>query len=156
MHDYWNEKTSHGTFKFSVTNRFSLWPLFHPFYPKIYSSAHFDSVFSNTGRFNRKTKNTVRFSIIIIRISIFMHLRLKLTSEICQKVASLDLKTAFNSNFFFTFFYPCDGRESIVFGSNFWNRGLDGLTRYEVPWIRKSHFLAFSLCVFMSVYLLSA
>ena len=38
--------------------------------------------------------NAVRFSIIKVRISInFMHLRPKLTSEICQKVGSLDGKT---------------------------------------------------------------
>ena len=31
----------------------------------------------------------------------------------------------------FTFSYPCNGRESIVFGSNFRNGDIDGFTRYE-------------------------
>ena len=46
------------------------------------------------GWFNRKTVSTVRFTIIKIRISMnFIHLRSKLTSEICQKIGSLDGKT---------------------------------------------------------------
>ena len=41
-----------------------------------------------------KQKNAVRFSILKISLSIiFMHLRSKLISEICQKVGSLDKKT---------------------------------------------------------------
>ena len=44
-----------------------------------------------------KKKNTLRFSIMNIRISIiFTHLRSKLTSEICQNVGSLDDKTEDN------------------------------------------------------------
>ena len=43
------------------SDRFSHIPLFHKFYPKIDSSAHFESVFWNIGLFNRKTENTVRF-----------------------------------------------------------------------------------------------
>ena len=31
------------------------------------------------------------------------------------------------------FSYPCNGSESIVFGSNFRNGDFDGLTRYEDP-----------------------
>ena len=31
-------------------------------------------------------------------------------------------------------------RKSIVFGSNFRNADFDGFTRFEVSWIRKSHF----------------
>ena len=61
-------------------DRFSRVTIFHRFYPKIDANAHFNSVFSNIGRFNRKTVSTVRFSIIKIRISIiFMHLRSKPT-----------------------------------------------------------------------------
>ena len=41
---------------------------------------------------------------------------------------------------FFTFSYPCNGRESIVFGSKFRNGDFDRFIRYEYPWIRKSHF----------------
>ena len=44
-------------------------PFFHNFYPKIASNAHFNSVLSNIGLFNRKTINAARFSIILIRIS---------------------------------------------------------------------------------------
>ena len=33
-----------------------------------------------------------------------------------------------------------NGRESIVLGSHFWNRDFDDFTRFEVSWIRKSHF----------------
>ena len=39
----------------------------------------------------------------------------------------------------FYFLLPIS-RESIVFGSNFWNRDFDGITRFEVSWIWKSHF----------------
>ena len=74
---------------------------FHHFYPEIDSNAHFDSDFSNTGRFNRKTINTVRFSIIKIRISInIMYLCLKIIAEICKKVGSLDRKTKQNASLF--------------------------------------------------------
>ena len=69
--------------------------------------AHFNSFFSNIGWFNRKTKNTVRFSTIKIRLSIFfMHLRSKPISEIHPKVGSLDGKKAklFQSANFDTFF----------------------------------------------------
>ena len=41
---------------------------------------------------------------------------------------------------FFTFSYPWNGRESIVFGSNFRNGVFHGFTRFEVPWIGKPHF----------------
>ena len=34
---------------------------------------------------------------------------------------------------FLTFFYPCNGRESIVFGSNFQKGDFDGFKRYETP-----------------------
>ena len=65
--------------------------LFHHFYPKIDSSAHFDSVFSNIGQFNRKKKSTVQFCNLNIRISVILiHLRSKLTSEIWQKVERLE------------------------------------------------------------------
>ena len=37
-------------------------------------------------------------------------------------------------------FYPCNGKESIVYGSSFRNGDFDGFTRYEVSWILKSHF----------------
>ena len=37
------------------------------------------------------------------------------------------------SSALFTFSYPCNGRESIVLGSNFRNGDFDGFTRYEVP-----------------------
>ena len=96
---------SNDTFHFSISvkktrvsaDKFSNVPLFHHFFPKIDSRACFDSVFSNIVWFNRKTKNTVRFSIIKIRISvIFKHLHLKQTSEICQKIGSLDEKTEQN------------------------------------------------------------
>ena len=49
--------------------------------------------------------------------------------------------------YLFIFSCPCNSRKSIVFGSNFRNGNLDGFTRYEVPWIQKSHFLAFGLCL---------
>ena len=43
-------------------------------------------------------KNTFRLFVIKIGIpSNFMRLHLKMTSEICQKVASLDLRTALNA-----------------------------------------------------------
>ena len=45
-------------------DKFSRVLFFHHFYPKIDSSTHFDSVFSNIVSLNRKTKNTVQFSII--------------------------------------------------------------------------------------------
>ena len=35
--------------------------------------------------------------------------------------------------FFITFSYPCNGRESIDFGSNFRTGDFDGFTRFEVP-----------------------
>ena len=35
---------------------------------------------------------------------------------------------------------PCNGRESIVFISNFLNGDFDGFTRYEDPRIRRSYF----------------
>ena len=80
-----------------LVDRFSRVPLFHHFYPKTDANAHFNSVFSNTGLFNRKTKNTMRFSVIEIRISVvFMHLRSKPTSEIHQKIRDLDGKTEEN------------------------------------------------------------
>ena len=70
-------------------DRFFRETLFHHFYPKIDLNAHFNSVFSNLGWFDRKTANRVRFSIIKIKISIiFMHLRSKLTSEICAKIGN--------------------------------------------------------------------
>ena len=79
------------------TDRFSRVPLFRLFYPKINWNVHFDSVFSNTGWFIGETINAVRFSIIKIRTSInFMHLRLKLTLELCQKAGSVDGKTKQN------------------------------------------------------------
>ena len=104
LHDYWNENVSNEFFSFFchyyrtrvAADRLSRMPLFHQFYPKIDSNAHFNSVFSNIGWFNRKAVNTVRFSIIRISIT-FMHLRSKLTSEICQKVGSLGEKTEQNS-----------------------------------------------------------
>ena len=37
------------------------------------------------------------------------------------------------SSVLFTFYYPLNGRESIVFGPNFRNGDLDGFTRFEVP-----------------------
>ena len=74
-------------------DRFQRVPLFHLFKQKIVANAHFNTVFPNIGWFNRKIKNTVRFSIIKIRISnIFMQLRSKLTSEIRQKIGGLDGK----------------------------------------------------------------
>ena len=79
------------------------------FYRKIDSNAHFIFFFPNTGWLNRETTNTVRFSIMKIRISInFVHLRSKLTAEICSKVGSVDRKTEQNSlkvKLFATFFH---------------------------------------------------
>ena len=78
-------------------DRFSRMPLFHHFYSKTVANAHFNSVFSDMGWFNRKTINTVRFSIIKIRISVmFMYLRSKLTSEMYTKVENLHGKTVQN------------------------------------------------------------
>ena len=37
--------------------------------------------------------------------------------------------------------------ESIVFGSNFWKWDFDVFAHFDVPWIRKSHFLDVGLCV---------
>ena len=55
------------------------------------------TLFSVFGWFNRKNADTVRFSIIKIRIFItFMHLRSKLTLEICHEVGSLEEKTKKN------------------------------------------------------------
>ena len=69
---------------------FSRVELFHHFYPKIDENAHFKSVFANIERFNRKTVNTVKFSIAKLRIPLIcMHLQSKLTSEMCQKIGSL-------------------------------------------------------------------
>ena len=105
MRDYWDENTSLDIFNFSVSiyrtrisaDKFSREPLFHHFYLKNDANAHDNFVFSNTGWFNRKTENTVRFSIVKIRLSIiFMHLRSKLTSEICQKIGGLNGKTEQN------------------------------------------------------------
>ena len=60
----------------------------------IYSNAHFDSVFSNTVQCNRKMLNTVRFSIMKLRISTnFINFRSKLASKICEKAWSLGGKT---------------------------------------------------------------
>ena len=113
MHDYWIENMPNDIFHFSVSIAefkflsidFSHMRLFHHFYSKIVSNAHFVSVSSNIGRFNKKTKNVVRFIGIKIRISIhFMHLGSKWTSEICQKAENLDWKTKKNhlknANFF--------------------------------------------------------
>ena len=105
MHDYWSKNTSNDIFHTSVSVielefqpiGFSRLPLFYHFYPKIDAKAHFNSLLSNVEWFNRKPKNTVRFSIIIIRISIiFMHLRSELFSEISQKIGDLDWKTEKN------------------------------------------------------------
>ena len=53
-------------------------PFFHHFYPKIAANAHFNSVFSNIEWFNiRKTANTVRFSIINLRMSIIYTFTIK-------------------------------------------------------------------------------
>ena len=42
----------------------------------------------------------------------------------------------FNRQAIFTFSYLCNGRETIVFGSNFHNKDFDGFTRNEVePYI---------------------
>ena len=94
---------SNDIFHFSV-NVIELQPIhflachfFCHFYPKIDANAYFSSVFSNNEWFNRKTKDTVRFFTIKIRISIiFMHLRSKLTSEIGPKIGGLDRKTKQN------------------------------------------------------------
>ena len=67
--DYLCKNMSNDAFHFSASiirtlvsaNRFFSVPLFHHFYSKIHSNAHFGSVFSNTGQFNRKTRNAVRF-----------------------------------------------------------------------------------------------
>ena len=50
----------------------------------------------------------------------------------------------------FTFAYLIN-RESILFGSIFRNGDFDGLTRFEVSLIRKSHFLRL-VCVYVCVY----
>ena len=99
---YWNENKSNDIFHYSVSLMelefqpilgLSRMPFFHHFYPKIDVNAYFNCVFSNIGWFNRKTANAVRFPIIKIRISItFMHLRSKLTSEMCVKIGGLDGK----------------------------------------------------------------
>ena len=49
------------------------------------------------------------------------------------------IKIAFQRKIPFYFLLPIS-RESIVFGSDFRNRDFDGFTRFEVPWIRKTHF----------------
>ena len=43
----------------------------------------------------------------------------------------------FKHFFIFTFFYPYNGRESIIFKSNFRNGDFDEFTQYEVAWVRK-------------------
>ena len=76
---------------------FSREPLFHNYYRKIDSSTNFDPVSSHIGRFNRKMKKSLRFSIIKTRISIiFMHLQSKPTLKICQKIICLGKKTEQN------------------------------------------------------------
>ena len=45
----------------------------HPLYTQIDSNAYFNPIFSNIGLFNRKTKNTVRFFVRKIRISIILY-----------------------------------------------------------------------------------
>ena len=59
----------------------------------------------------------------------------RVTSLECLKLRIKRLlKLSYDSNLFlFTFSYPCNGRESIVFGSNFRNGDFDGFTLFEVP-----------------------
>ena len=60
-----------------------------------------------------------------------------------------------HSYIYFYFLLPIS-RESIVFGSSFRNGHLDELTRFEVPWIRKSHFQRLvCVCVCVSVISIS-
>ena len=78
-------------------DRFSRVSLFGHFYQKISANAHFNSVFSNIRWFNRKTKNSVRFSFKKTRIFItFTDLGSKLSLEICQKIGGFDGKTEQN------------------------------------------------------------
>ena len=88
IHDYWNENTPDGIFHFFVSVielEFQPIGFLITFIRKLIKMFILN-LFSNIGRFNRKMKNAVRFSIIKIRISVnFMYLRSKLTSDICQK-----------------------------------------------------------------------
>ena len=63
-------------------DRFLHVSLFHHFCPKIDTNAHFDYVISNIERFNKKTINAVRFSIISVPTN-FMCLQLKVPLEMC-------------------------------------------------------------------------
>ena len=56
--------------------------------------------------FQEKRENVILFSNIKIKIPTnFMHLRLKVTSEIRQKMASLDVKTALNGHIFYIWWF---------------------------------------------------
>ena len=59
--------------------------------------------------------------------------------EMCLTACHFYRKNNLNTRFD-TFKLSVISRESIVFVSNFRNKDFDGYTRFEVPWIRKSHF----------------
>ena len=56
--------------------------------------------------------------------------------------------------FFLFFLKPMYGRESTVSMTIFWNRDVDGFTRFEVPRIKKSHFQRLA-CVYVCVSVIS-
>ena len=105
MRVYWSENASNDIFHFSVSIielefqpiGFLAWHFFVTFIRKLTQTLILTLFFRIMGKFNIKRKNTVRFSIIKIRLCIiFIHLRSKLTSEICPKAGSLRGKTGQN------------------------------------------------------------
>ena len=105
MYNYWNENTSNNIFHFPVSIielefqpiGFMTCNFFVTFIGKLTQTLILTLFSQILEGFNRKAKNNVRFFFIKIRISvIFMHLRSKMTSEICLKAGCLHGKAEQN------------------------------------------------------------
>ena len=62
---------------------------------------------------------------------------------ICHFIAIDEFINSIEEKTWASFSYPCNSSGwnfRIAFGGNFRNGYFDGFTRYEVPWLRKSHF----------------